>query len=575
MSELQVDVAVANRFISSLSKSLQALCHGCMDFDSGIEIVGYININIDCGSKVDYVLNEKVLKSTTNSMTFVSNSFLAKKDTPKQTRDGACSPIPELRPQHQTPYYRGAYQGPRSSMHFGQSHSYHGSQKRAWPGTERDWRMSPKKYRGGRMGHHPSYTTASTSLNTTHAPSPLPVSQTADADFKIPMSSEGNPLSNTAQSAVNVKKEVMDSDNTQQSELDQTSTEQSGEESLQTSQMNIKKDPDAESIQNPPETQTDQTNESTSCDASDSDFKGTFLHPGSDPSNTENNGDVGTSDGSALESTEQTVDPANQNSSLLPEQGDGSNISGEYGATNDNFPESVPSGSGEFGETVGDESYSQSAYSDAGEGSNDGGQFEVIEIEDEDEDMQGLFGDTRENDKAIRKRRYRRALKTAKRMQRKMSQRATSESRDWSGTNKQRGSVEICSFCRIALPMGTTYQQHFDEVHMLDRGDSDLMNPYPYTCEICQKTFVTKERLRQHSKVHDTVLYSCFVCDVKFKHKKNIKRHIETTHGLKKCSSCMALFTKGEQFDSHVLTCINFEKGDIQLQEAFESLQTY
>ena len=394
MPDLQMDVAVANRFISSLSKSLQALCHGCMDFDSGIEIVGYININIDSGSKVDYVLNEKVLKSTTNSMTFVSNSFLAKKDVPKQTRDGACSPIPELRPLPQTPYYRGAYQGPRSSMHFAQSYSQRGSQKRAWPGMERDWRISPKKHRGGRVGH-PSYQATSSPQNTAHVQSSIPGAQTGDADFKMPLPSEGTSLSEAVQSAINVKKEVMDSENTQQSsELDQTSTEQPGEESLQASEINIKKDPDAESIQNPSETQTDQGSEPLSANATDADFKGTFLHPGNDSNNTENNIEAGT-DEETVDPNERITEQGNQDSSLLSGQGDGSDIPGEFGATNDNFSENMPSCSADFGEAGGDESYTQPAYSDAGEGSSDAGQFEVIEIEDEDEDVQGLFGDSR------------------------------------------------------------------------------------------------------------------------------------------------------------------------------------
>ena len=42
-----VDPHAAERFISSLSKSVQALCHGCLDFDSGIEIVGYIHVNLE------------------------------------------------------------------------------------------------------------------------------------------------------------------------------------------------------------------------------------------------------------------------------------------------------------------------------------------------------------------------------------------------------------------------------------------------------------------------------------------------------------------------------------------------
>jgi len=75
------DVPSTHKFIVSLSKSLQALCQGCMDFDTGIEIMGYIAVNIDSGStKVDYVLNELVKRRDDNSMHFESNSFLAKKD---------------------------------------------------------------------------------------------------------------------------------------------------------------------------------------------------------------------------------------------------------------------------------------------------------------------------------------------------------------------------------------------------------------------------------------------------------------------------------------------------------------
>lgn len=90
-----VDITALNKFISSVSKSLQALCHGCMDFNIGIELIGHININIDSENCVDCVLNEKVRRhSENNSMTFISNSFLAKKE--KAQVDGSCSPIPEL-----------------------------------------------------------------------------------------------------------------------------------------------------------------------------------------------------------------------------------------------------------------------------------------------------------------------------------------------------------------------------------------------------------------------------------------------------------------------------------------------
>jgi len=160
MADFQIDVAIANRFISSLSKSLQALCHGCMDFDSGIEIGGYIYVKIDSESKADYVVDEKVQKSTDNSMKFVSNSFLALKDKTKPTRDGSCSPVQELQtpimppssfnqrvPHHQ--FMGGHHPIDRPYSHHMKSQNPYGTLKRGWSGHQRDWRTSSKKpFRG-------------------------------------------------------------------------------------------------------------------------------------------------------------------------------------------------------------------------------------------------------------------------------------------------------------------------------------------------------------------------------------------------------------------------------------------
>ena len=100
MGDLSLDVPDANKFISRLSKSLLAICQECVDFEAGIEIMGYINVKIDSGSNsVDYVLKEKVQKSTDTSMDFLSNSFLAKQDKNLKQQDGVCSSIPESQQQ--------------------------------------------------------------------------------------------------------------------------------------------------------------------------------------------------------------------------------------------------------------------------------------------------------------------------------------------------------------------------------------------------------------------------------------------------------------------------------------------
>ena len=91
----EIDATTATRFISSLSKTLQSLCHGCLEFDSGIEIGGYIYVSVDKGNKIDYILDE-VLQRNDQAMKFISNSYLSKKPKEISTRDVSCSPYLEL-----------------------------------------------------------------------------------------------------------------------------------------------------------------------------------------------------------------------------------------------------------------------------------------------------------------------------------------------------------------------------------------------------------------------------------------------------------------------------------------------
>lgn len=67
----------ANKFVSALVKALQTLCHGYVEFNDGIEIIGHIYLNIDNGASFDYVVKEKLCKNAENSTVFVSKSFQA------------------------------------------------------------------------------------------------------------------------------------------------------------------------------------------------------------------------------------------------------------------------------------------------------------------------------------------------------------------------------------------------------------------------------------------------------------------------------------------------------------------
>ena len=90
-----MDGDTAARFIASLTKSLQAVIHGCLDFESDIEVGGYVYLRVDSAQRVDYVLSEKMQKSDTNSLTFHSNSFhaLPQQEISKHTRDRSDSSL--------------------------------------------------------------------------------------------------------------------------------------------------------------------------------------------------------------------------------------------------------------------------------------------------------------------------------------------------------------------------------------------------------------------------------------------------------------------------------------------------
>ncbi|XP_059151170.1 zinc finger protein 236-like isoform X7 [Physella acuta] len=519
MPEIQpMDVAVANRFITSLSKSLQALCHGCMDFDSGIEIIGYINVNIDSGSKVDYVLNEKVLKSTTNSMTFVSNSFLAKKEQNKHTRDGACSPVAELAspPPFQS-RLRGTFHGslPRSSVPFHQSYGIRGSQKRT-AAMDRDWRISPKKHKG-----RPPF---SSSLNEQSST----IQSSADANFKTPLSSE----TISGDGEVNIKKEVMESEG-ETVTFDSDQLNQNEEKSNSESLSAIKTDPDASGF-----TDGEAPASDDAIGDNQSDFKGTFLQPSSEEFASEQ-----TEKQSGIQSEASTSDSFKHKSGHLS----GSSAD----AHDDTAGENIASGSdmpADYDETGEEGAYPQSVYSDAGEGSSDTGQFEVIEIDDEDEDVQAMFAESQYNRKAAVSKSQQKLIDTT------YSSCYQSHHTSMPEQNMQEERVNIdpllnshCPKCKIDMP-AVLLKKHLEEFH----GQRKI-----FQCDQCGRGFFSSTGLSLHQERHLGKKFMCPICDSSFTQKGKIKRHLQNIHGCTPCSTCSGIFPTGPEFNQHVLQCAN------------------
>ncbi|XP_013073716.2 zinc finger protein weckle-like isoform X21 [Biomphalaria glabrata] len=490
----QLDVTVANRFISSLSKSLQALCHGCMDFDTGIEIVGYINVSIDCGRKVDYVLNERVLKSNTNSMTFVSNSFLAKKEQIKQTRDGSCSPVSEFTTS--TPYprpFRSSYQAShQSTSSFSQSYVLRGSQKRA---MERDWR-APKRLRGERSQYSETVSSAQTAS----------YSNLPGDSFKMPQSQ--NSSNATEDSQINIKQEVLEneSERNESDNAEQTSDYKSNEP---LSAADIKKDPDSCAL---PSEDTSQADDSTEPEA---EFKGTFLQPSTSELTDETSVTDKQSTTAKLPETSELNKPSS--SKCTDDVADDTHGESAHGES------MAPASEMHLDYEEEEGNYPQSVYSDAGEGSSDTGQFEVIEIDDEDEDVQAMFAESR------------RLSMITQELQSFPKQASASSA-----------TPHKCAFCNKTFVHALTYRKHLCESH------GHLM---PFCCKICGKGVLSRQNMLYHMQAHKGKTFSCPDCGTNFKLKHHLLRHVRAVHYLNMCSKCLGTFKDIKELNVHMEMC--------------------
>jgi len=497
MPDIPLDAVVANRFISSLSKSLQALCHGCMDFDSGIEIGGYLFVKIDCDTKVDYVLEEKVEKGSNNSMKFVSNSYLSKKDQLKQTRDGSCSPVLELQSFQQPP--KTSYQYPGAPHHRSQfpyspqPHVSRGAHKRSWPGMERDWRPSPKKpFQPSRMPQPPS----ATATQSSHNRNPL------NPAFLQPHPPSSNNVSNNNEN-VNVKREALDGDDRLQgsNQLGEGEGAEIGFDPLVNNKITIKNEPGGL-----PEHEED----------SNADGEENFLQQ------SENSGGASHTDSSS--------------SNRLPQRFENDN--------NSNSAKDNAEYQSDYEGAEGDVSYGQSSLDEQGEGATpgEGPGFDVIEIDDEDEDVKAMFGNQRVK-----------TWNSGQESEDSTNQQPASQSQRLQPNAHDQGFPCPLS-CFNIFNNKDELEEHIRYDHKLN---------FPYICTICGKGYNIANSYYVHMKTHSEKAHHCYLCDKSFTRRFTKMTHLKAVHGCVTCPSCHVVLKLGLEYDNHVGTCCpHFAKED-------------
>ena len=100
--------------------------------------------------------------------------------------------------------------------------------------------------------------------------------------------------------------------------------------------------------------------------------------------------------------------------------------------------------------------------------------------------------------------------------------------------------------------------QFFDNFHLMRHVKSVHEKEKKHTCTVCDSSFVLKKELKEHIiKMHEGIkFYDCQICDKSFKEKESLKKHTERVHEGKErewqCTICGSNFFDKNVLETHI-----------------------
>lgn len=112
----------------------------------------------------------------------------------------------------------------------------------------------------------------------------------------------------------------------------------------------------------------------------------------------------------------------------------------------------------------------------------------------------------------------------------------------------------ICDRCGMSFNRTDNLRLHLHSVHQIERDFPEAKPEKLYTCETCNKSFVSQASLEIHKRIHTGAMpYSCTVCSRQFKQSSHLYSHM-FTHASEKphaCNLCELKFTRRTYLRKH------------------------
>ena len=114
-----MDYTKSTKFIASLSKVLQSLCSGYVEFSDYVQITGQLYLSVDTKQTIEYVVDEKLnKKSNKDSVSYSSNSFHAQVYDEQLGKSSASSDLHrQIKTEIDLPDLFGSQNGSQSDGH--------------------------------------------------------------------------------------------------------------------------------------------------------------------------------------------------------------------------------------------------------------------------------------------------------------------------------------------------------------------------------------------------------------------------------------------------------------------------